>query len=691
MKKNDIIEGESYNSREIRNSKSSNRNLLMGLLVIVVLFLGVVSTGILLRNQQDVRQFADSTPYTYLATFDGSPASPQPFNNMNQNQFEVAVQSRNNDTWDSLPAFDMSHGTACEAPITATATAPYTGSELVTHHTNGNYDDAVFNCKDHVMTGIFGIGKSVNDGYGLISLTPAALVDFTNGEATISWSMSTFRTTQRDFVDVWITPWEDSIQLPFDQAEFATVGSNGKLQGVDVQGAPKNAVEITMFAPNSNSKTGFKPVIYVNGQETGEFKKFSSDYNWYTGYEDYLPGGAGDPKRRDKFEIKISKNHISICMPQDSSDNAPSQTICWADKTIKALPFTVGTVQFVQHSYTPNKDCSFYSPLVCGPNTWHWDDILISPAIPFSMIKANVRMVKDENTPVVFNQPAPANSKLRFAAAGSTQVSFNNGPFQSAKPQYGNLPDPTHVANYMIDIPAGTTNVRFKMTDTGAGGVMAKDFSIWTRDITSIPTSAPTATTMPTVSQSTPTPTPIPSIPTATPTKIPTPTATPKPTSTPIPTATPKPTATPTKAPNPTATPTPQANTSWVGQYYQFGRNSNTKGLNGTPKLVRTDPNVNFNWGLGSPTTSIKSDRYSVRWTSNPFMSAGTYQFKTVSDDGVRVYLDGKLLSSASLWSDHATTTRTQNVSVSEGIHTIVVEYYENGGFANIQFSYTKL
>jgi hypothetical protein len=115
-------------------------------------------------------------------------------------------------------------------------------------------------------------------------------------------------------------------------------------------------------------------------------------------------------------------------------------------------------------------------------------------------------------------------------------------------------------------------------------------------------------------------------------------------------------------------------NPAWVGQYYQYtNTTNNSKGLNGSPVLTRPDPTINFNWGFLSPGSTISNDRFSARWTSIPYMTAGTYQFKTVSDDGVRVYFDGKLLSGVSIWWDHGKTTKTQRVKVSEGIHTITV------------------
>ena len=49
--------------------------------------------------------------------------------------------------------------------------------------------------------------------YGVTYLTAPALVDFRGGTAIVQWDMSTQRTSLRDWVDVWITPYGQQLQL----------------------------------------------------------------------------------------------------------------------------------------------------------------------------------------------------------------------------------------------------------------------------------------------------------------------------------------------------------------------------------------------------------------------------------------------------------------------------------------------
>jgi RHS repeat-associated protein len=62
-----------------------------------------------------------------------------------------------------------------------------------------------------------------------------------------------------------------------------------------------------------------------------------------------------------------------------------------------------------------------------------------------------------------------------------------------------------------------------------------------------------------------------------------------------------------------------------------------------TPKLIRNDPNINFDWSTGTPDPSINSDWFYVRWKGF-FVApvAGTYYFGSTVDDAVAVYVDGQ-------------------------------------------------
>jgi hypothetical protein len=181
-----------------------------------------------------------------------------------------------------------------------------------------------------------------------------------------------------------------------------------------------------------------------------------------------------------------------------------------------------------------------------------------------------------------------------------------------------------------------------------------------------VPTSTPTSTD-----------TPLPSD-TPTTTATPTRTATPEPSNTPtatlVPSSTPTPTPEPTDTPAATPTSPPELSDSWLAEYYA---NPN---LSGEPVLVQEDaPNgdmgLSFNWADGSPGLGIPADNFSARWTRQVYMPAGTYRVYLEADDGARVWLDNQLLIDA--WHVTVGETYTNEVGISNGVHTLTIEYFE--------------
>jgi hypothetical protein len=100
------------------------------------------------------------------------------------------------------------------------------------------------------------------------------------------------------------------------------------------------------------------------------------------------------------------------------------------------------------------------------------------------------------------------------------------------------------------------------------------------------------------------------------------------------------------------------------------------------PSFTRVDPTVNFNWGTGSPATGLGADTFSVRWTGQVrAVSSGLYTFYTVSDDGVRLWVNGKQL--VNNWTNHGPTENRGTITLTAGQwYDIRMEYYENTGGA---------
>jgi hypothetical protein len=128
--------------------------------------------------------------------------------------------------------------------------------------------------------------------------------------------------------------------------------------------------------------------------------------------------------------------------------------------------------------------------------------------------------------------------------------------------------------------------------------------------------------------------------------------------------------------------PPPPPKGSWRGEYFA------NPSLYGPPALVRNDADINFNWGLGSPAPQIPPDNFSVRWTRTARFEGGRYRFRTTTDDGVRLYVDGRLVINR--WYDMAATTFDVYLDLGAGNHTVRMDYYEHLGNAVAKLSWEK-
>jgi beta-glucosidase len=107
------------------------------------------------------------------------------------------------------------------------------------------------------------------------------------------------------------------------------------------------------------------------------------------------------------------------------------------------------------------------------------------------------------------------------------------------------------------------------------------------------------------------------------------------------------------------------------GEYF------NNKDLQGEPAVTRIDEQLNFNWFTNAPVPQLPTDNFSVRWTGffTP-PSSGTYQLGARVDDGIRIYLDDKLLVED--WRDRGAKTVTKPVELEAGRkYKLRVEYYD--------------
>ena len=364
----------------------------------------------------------------FVESFDIDPAQPTSWQS---SRWDVTVHVRSRDNFYELEPVEADHGPDCGPPPAV--------------HVVSSYEDAVYSCKNHMMTTLNA------PGYGAIYLTPDHLLDFSEREAVLQFDMSTLRKSGRDWIDIWVTPFEDHLQLPLDNWL------------PDLQGVPRQGIHIRMDLQRTNSK--FQAFL-INNHEPVEL---TGTPEAWQGYEAFL---IPDQRRRDRFELRLSRTHIQFGMPD--------YNFFWYDEALPGLDWSKAVVQLGHHSYNPTKDCD--SDGTCGPGTWHWDNILMEPAEPFTMIHATKRYT-DANTggTLAFEAPSPVDAYLRFAGIGNAfEISSDGGVTWEAairQPQLEQVEG--HFSSYFSPIPAGTIAIQVRATDWWGGPWHVRDVSIW--------------------------------------------------------------------------------------------------------------------------------------------------------------------------------------------------------------------
>ncbi|MEN6575262.1 MAG: PA14 domain-containing protein [Phycisphaerales bacterium] len=107
----------------------------------------------------------------------------------------------------------------------------------------------------------------------------------------------------------------------------------------------------------------------------------------------------------------------------------------------------------------------------------------------------------------------------------------------------------------------------------------------------------------------------------------------------------------------------------------------------GSPVVTRTEDSIDHDWGSNEVAGGL-SDAVSARWTADleaPLTE--TYQLITTTDDGVRLWLDGRLIIDN--WTDHGTTDNTATVDLVAGrFYLVKMEWYDKSGGAVAQLSW---
>ncbi|MBS7458566.1 glycoside hydrolase family 3 protein [Coralloluteibacterium stylophorae] len=133
------------------------------------------------------------------------------------------------------------------------------------------------------------------------------------------------------------------------------------------------------------------------------------------------------------------------------------------------------------------------------------------------------------------------------------------------------------------------------------------------------------------------------------------------------------------------------------GEYFR------DRDLQGEPVLVRVDPQIAFRWDRGSPTdtlmargeagpdNAVPDDDFAIRWSGQllPPVS-GRYRIEAAADDGMRLYVDGKLVLNH--WED-AERLRADSATLdleAGRAYDIRLEYYDHERDAAVRLAWEQ-
>ncbi|MBE3203797.1 PA14 domain-containing protein [Parafrankia irregularis] len=120
----------------------------------------------------------------------------------------------------------------------------------------------------------------------------------------------------------------------------------------------------------------------------------------------------------------------------------------------------------------------------------------------------------------------------------------------------------------------------------------------------------------------------------------------------------------------------------WSAAYF------NNRTLAGAPVAERCEAPLSYDFGETGPGVGgLGGYNFSARWLRTDRFRGGTTTISATADDGVRVWLDNTKVIDE--WRAQGPTTFTATVPVTEGVHTVRVEYYQGDGGGLVRASYT--
>jgi parallel beta-helix repeat protein len=132
----------------------------------------------------------------------------------------------------------------------------------------------------------------------------------------------------------------------------------------------------------------------------------------------------------------------------------------------------------------------------------------------------------------------------------------------------------------------------------------------------------------------------------------------------------------------------------WSVRYFRWRRGSSHPQsdpsgfralLTGEPILRRTLPRLDFTW-YTPWIPELPVERWALEARATVDLPPGAYSLRTISDDGVRVWVDGEL--AIDHWDDHG--SEVDYAPLPPGRHDLRVQYYQIGGWSELRVDVVK-
>jgi hypothetical protein len=102
--------------------------------------------------------------------------------------------------------------------------------------------------------------------------------------------------------------------------------------------------------------------------------------------------------------------------------------------------------------------------------------------------------------------------------------------------------------------------------------------------------------------------------------------------------------------------------------------------FSGTPLVTQRVPRLDYIW-FRPTVQGIPQARWALQATTSISLPPGEYTLRAISDDGIRVWVDGQLVIDN--WAAHGSAV--DNARVNGGDHELRVQYYQVDGWTELR------